>query len=198
MYRFLRPVLNKGGAGRSATRQETVDALNPLVERHAVLLVTYDAALRHLSDRRLAEELEPGMNRLRAELGKLRETVLSNGGTPPNTVGLQARVTADSDRGVLEAVESAERDYRQSLRDALTYPHHQIRTEAILNNNLTGSEERLGRLRPLVDRAPTRRRIATPAPEDEVTATPADLPHSVHQAGADEQPYTERREHDAR
>jgi hypothetical protein len=49
-----------------------------------------------------------------------------------------------------------------------------------------------------VDRAPTRRRIATPAPEDEVTATPADLPHTPHQAGADEQPYTKRREHDAR
>jgi hypothetical protein len=198
MYRLLRPVLNKGGAGRSASRQDTIDALLPLVERHAVLLVTYDAALRTLSDRRLAEELEPGMNRLRTELGKLRETVLSSGGTPPNTIGLEARVTADSDRGILEAIEAAERDYRQALRDVLGYPHHQIRTQAILNNNLTGSEERLGRLRPLVDRAPTRRRVATSVPVDEVTTTPADLPHPVHQAGPDEQPYTERREHDAR
>jgi|GEM_PF-1232595 len=198
MYRLLRPILNKGGAGRSASRQETMDALHPLVERHAALLVTYDVALRHLSDRRLAEELEGGMNRLRTELAKLRETLLSQGGTPPNTIGLEARVTADTDRGILEAVEAAERDYRQSLRDVLDYPHHQIRTQAIINNNITGSDERLGRLRPLVDRAPTRRRTAAPAPVDEVTATPTDLPHSTQGVGADEQPFTERRENDAR
>lgn len=194
MYPILRPILNRGGAGRSATREETVEALNPLVLQHARLLRAYNAVLAGLADRDAAARLETVMNRLRTELGKLRETVLANGGTPPSTVGLRAEIAGDSDRALLEALEQAERAYRQALRETLAYPHHQMRTIAILENNLTGSEERLGVLRPLVDRASSRRARPAPVPADEATGQPADLPHTALHAGPEEQPATQRRD----
>lgn len=197
MYNVLRPILNKGGAGRSSTRQETVDALIPLVAHHGDLLALYDRALRDLSDRRVATSVEAVMNRHRNELAKLKETVLASGGVPPTGVGLNRlpERLGDSDGEMLHALADAEREYRDALREVLDYPHHQIRTRAILNNNITGSTERLGALNPLIARAPRKATPPPPIPEDDVTGTPSDLPHTVQTADPMDQPMHQRKDH---
>lgn len=163
MYPILRPFLNKGGAGRSMTREESIDALEPVIHHHAGLLMAYEAALRDLSDRDLADALDGVMSRARTELAKLKESVFSLGGTPPNSTDLDpadVRLGRD-DAEVLHALHERERSYRDALRDAIGLPHHQLRTTAILENNLTGSEDRLGVLHPMVTRM--RRPSGTPA-----------------------------------
>ena len=173
MYPILRPFLNKGGAGRSMTREESIDALNPVVHRHAELLLAYGAAIRDLSDRGLAEALDGVMNRARTELAKLKESVFALGGTPPNSTDLDpaaVRLGRD-DAEILHALDDRERAYRDALSDTIGLPHHQIRTTAILENNLKGSEARIGVLHPMVTRM--RRPSSTPAMDrDERHATP--------------------------
>jgi hypothetical protein len=182
----------RGGAGRSMTREETVDALLPLVRRHHDLLHTYDAAIRHLNDRDLAARLNDGMNRARTELAKLKETVFSLAGTPPNGTDLDPDVRlGGSDSEIMHALDDAERAYRDALTDTLGLAHHQLRTTAILENNVTGSESRLGVLHPIVTRMrrPENRPSYTPPiPVREATETPVDLAHDEHHAGAMKQP----------
>lgn len=175
MYPIFRPLLNKGGAGRSLSRADTVEALNPLVDHHGRLLAAYDVAIRMLADREAARRVEATMSRSRTELAKLRETVLSNGGVPPTGIGLRDEpIDLGSDDGaVLRNLRQREDDYRAALREALAYPHHQIRTIAILENNVKGSDERLAILGELVERASSERQ-AGPGPVDEATTRPAD------------------------
>jgi hypothetical protein len=196
MYPIFRPLLNKGGAGRSLSRYDTAEALKPLLERHAALLVTYEAVLHRLSDRNAAAEIEKGMNRLRTELGKIRETILSNGGSLP-TMAPAAELGGQSDHDVLRALDEAERAYLDALRETLDYPHHQIRTIAILENNVVGSEERQRLIRPVLDDTPTDgHRGLAPVLSDEVTGLPADIEPTTHHEGPEEQPATQRREDD--
>lgn len=195
MYPILRPFLNKGGAGRSLSREDTVEALNPLVVHHAALIDAYDLALRTLADRDAAQEIERVMNRLRTELVKLKESVLASGGVPPNGVGRAAiDPLGNNDADVLRTLAERESAYRGALKDALGYPHHQIRTIAILQNNVTGSTERTAVLRPLADRAPRESRRSRTAPVDDVTATPTDLEHTPQSPAHGEQPAALRAE----
>jgi hypothetical protein len=195
MYPIFRPLLNKGGAGRSLSREDTIEKLNPLVDQHGRLILAYNTAIRTLGDRAIAQEVERVMNRLRTELSKLKETVLACGGIPPNGVGLrdEAEELGANDGAILHSLEQHEREYRKALREALDYPHHQIRTIAILENNVTGSDERIQALRPLVDKTPrsTRRQSV---PLDEETALPADLERTPQHDDSNEQPATLRRE----
>ncbi len=194
MYNVLKPILNRGGAGYSMTRAESAAALNPLVEQHSRLILAYDAALRHLAERDLAARLGEGMNRLRTELAKLKETVLSLAGTPPNGVRLDPEVhLGDTDAEIVHRLDDLERGYRDALTDALDLPHQQLRTTAILENNLKGSDARLGTLHPFATRM--RRPAAGPhaaaVPTDRATGTPADLAPDTQHAGVDEQPVIE-------
>ena len=154
MYPVIKPILNLGGAGRSMTREESIDALNPVILRHSQVLLAYDAAIRSLEDRSIADALGDVMNRARTELAKLKETVFSLGGTPPNGVDLDPASVrlGKSDAEILHALDDVERRYRDTLRDAIGMPHQQIRTTAILENNVKGSDIRLGILHPLVSR----------------------------------------------
>jgi len=196
MYPFLRPILNKGGAGRSLSRKDTIEALNPLIEHHGRLLATYNAAILNLGDRQLAQQVETLLNRHRTELAKLRETVLALGGIPPSGIGLRNEEIhlGTNDGEILYQLEQRERDYRSALKETLDYPHHQIRTNAILANNITGSDERIGSLRPLVDRTPRRDKAAQPAPVNEATDEPADIDHTTQTAAHGEQPAALRAE----
>ncbi len=193
MYPILKPFLNLGGAGHSMTREQSAEALNPLVTQHGRLILAYDAALRHLADRDLAARLNDGMNRLRTELAKLKETVFSLAGTPPNGTHLDPDVhLGDTDAEIVHRLDDAERAYRDALHDALDLPHQQLRTVAILENNVKGSDARIGVLHPFATRM--RRpddRPAVSVPEDRVTDVPADLAPDVQHAGADEQPVIE-------
>ena len=191
MYPLLQPIFNRGGAGRSMTREESVEAISPLVREHQQLLHAYDVAIRTLGDRDLAARLNDGMNRARTELAKLKETIFSLAGTPPNGVDLDPDVRlGTSDAAIVHALDDRERAYRDALQDTLKMPHQQLRSTAILENNLKGSNARIDVLYPVVTRmrkpenAPERR--PTPAVPVDNTATPVDIhPDEQH---AREQP----------
>ena len=191
MYPLLQPIFNKGGAGRSMTREESVEALSPLVREHQKLLLAYDTAIRTLRDRDLAAQINSGMNRARTELAKLRETIFSLGGDTSNGVDLDTDVRlGDSDAAIVHALDDRERAYRDELQRTLKLSHHQMRSIAILENTVKGSNARLDTLYPYVTRMrkperPAEERPPEPVPVDD-TATPIDLhPDEQH---AREQP----------
>jgi hypothetical protein len=191
MYPLLQPIFNRGGAGRSMTREESVEAISPLVREHQKLLHAYDAAIRTLGDRDLAARLNDGMNRARTELAKLRETIFSLGGDTSNGVDLDPDVhLGTSDAAIVHALDDRERAYRDALQRTLKMPHQQLRSTAILENNLKGSAARLDVLYPFVTRMrkPENAAEGRPAPAVPMdnTMTPVDLePDAQH---AREQP----------
>ncbi|MEL6612692.1 MAG: hypothetical protein AAFQ53_11405 [Bacteroidota bacterium] len=155
MYPFLRPFLNKGGAGPSLSRAESAERLLPLVERHLDLHNAYEVAIASLDDATLADTLRGLLKRGRVELAKLNETVYSLGGTPPHGVD---REMSDYDLGATDAhrvytLDAYERAYRDALTDEIG-TNHQLRTLAIIENNRRGSEERLTALRASTSRLP--------------------------------------------
>jgi hypothetical protein len=182
MHPLLQPVFNRGGIGRSMSREESAEVLNPLVRQHQQLLLAYDTAIRTLGDRDLADRLNVGMNRARTELAKLRESVYSLAGDPPNGVDLDPDVhIGDTDAEIIHALDERERAYRDALEKTLGMRDMQLRSIAILENNIKGSKARIDVLHPVVTRM--RRpesRPARPVPVDE-TATPVDVaPEEQH------------------
>ena len=156
MFRVLRPILNKGGAGRYATREESVVRLNPLVRRHHELLQGYEVALANLKDADVAPKIVALMPRARTESGKLSETVFSMGGTPPNGTDLEpAHVdNSSTDAELLHNVLNLERDYSEAVNDEIDAIHHHERTRAILKAVKVGSESRQETVRSITNRMP--------------------------------------------
>lgn len=154
MYPVLKPLLNKGGAGRSLSRGETIDVLIPLVEQHIDLLSQYNAVRRALRNTEIAERLNDLLPRFRNEVGKIRETILALGGVAPTGAGEPLLDLEGSDGNLLYGLDQKERALRDALKEAIDYPHHQFQTLAVLKNNLEGSESRISVLRPLADRNP--------------------------------------------
>lgn len=156
MFPALRPILNKGGAGRYATREETAERLIPLVRSHHELLLAYDNALANLDDGNALALLDALMPRARTESGKLSETVFSMGATPPNGTDLEPAGSGsrDTDAELLYHVLNLERDYCETLSGEIDAIHHQERTRAILKVVRDGSEARLEVVRSLTNRLP--------------------------------------------
>ncbi|MCH7976870.1 MAG: hypothetical protein IIC18_10030 [Bacteroidetes bacterium] len=156
MFPVLRPILNKGGAGRYATREETAERLNPLVRSHHELLLAYDNALANLDDGDARALLDALMPRARTESGKLSETVFSMGATPPNGTDLEPAGSGskETDAELLYRVLNLERDYCETLAGEIDAIHHQERTRAILKVVRDGSEARLEVVRSLTNRLP--------------------------------------------
>ena len=155
MFPALRPILNKGGAGRYVSRAHSVERLQPVAERHLDLMYEYEGILGGMPDGLPKEKLEAMMPYLRTEVAKMSETILSLGGTPPSGVRRRpggrggvadpeaGRSTADRTDALLEA----ERDFGGALRDEADAVHHQERTRAILNHNAEASDARIDLLR---------------------------------------------------
>lgn len=187
---MFRPILNRGGAGKSMSRPETVERFNPLVEQMIGLIMAYDDALGRLPDREAAAQINAFMNDARAQLGKLKETVLANGGVPPSGID---REPGQSDLGrtgddALHALDKLERDFRDTLvRELDDRLHHTERARSICENLLEGSSARLDALHPLASRA-RRSGPLHDVPRDLETHEPVDLQVPERHAGPDEQP----------
>ena len=150
MFPALRPILNKGGAGRYISRAESVERLLPISERHLDLLRTYDGVLAGMSDGPAKSRLEAMMPYLRTEVTKVSETILSLGGTPDSGADRRpAAPTSGTERERIDALLNAERDFGAALRDESEAVHHQERTRAILNHNAEASTSRMNLLRDL-------------------------------------------------
>jgi len=77
-------ILNRGWAGKTITRAETVERLNPILLQFLKLNHNYQYVIRSHSDSALTDALKRVQKTARADVGKLSETVLSCGGTPEN------------------------------------------------------------------------------------------------------------------
>ena len=149
MFPALRPILNKGGAGRYISREESVDRLRPISDRHLDLLQTYDRTLSSLPDGAIKEQIAAMMPYLRTETAKMSETILSLGGSTSTGAHRQplAPIEGRSDRERVEGLLNAERDFGKALREEVDVVHHQERTRAIVTHNAEASDSRINLLR---------------------------------------------------
>ena len=146
-------LLKKGWAGRTIGRQETVERLNPLVRQLTELLFAYRYVVDDLSERDHAGELEATLKKLRADIGKLSETILSNGGIAYTGADLDP---ADFNLGatddeMLFNLQDAEQAFLDRI-EAEKEVEHQMRTRAILDVVKQNSRDRLVLLRTLTSR----------------------------------------------
>ena len=149
MFQALRPILNKGGAGRYISRAESAERLVPVAARHLDLLDAY-AGARSVAGDAAAPRLDGLLSLLRTEIGKIYETLFSLGGNAPTGAGRTAVPPAgDTDVERVEALIDAERDFGAALSEESEAVHHQERTRAILMHNAARSGERLDALRAL-------------------------------------------------
>lgn len=136
--------LNKGGAGISISRQETIERLDSIIRRLSKLNLYHNAAISALGHEEIAAQLASFQRKARTDVGKLAETVLSCGGVPYNATELEPEnhVVEGSDSEILDSL----REKEQALQDAVkaeSKVRHQLRTQAILLNVETNGKERL-------------------------------------------------------
>lgn len=143
-------LLNKGWAGKTLSRQETVERINPLIRRHHELNRSYDFAIGHLDDRAASEQLNTFQKTARADVGKLSETVLSAGGVSYNGTDLEPEAfdLGSDDAAILRELARIESEFADMLNDELEL-EHQIRTRAILGAVLLNTRTRLDYVRGL-------------------------------------------------
>ena len=143
-------LLNRGWAGQTLSRSETVERLRPLVQQHIELNHHYNAAARHCDDARVVDVLERLLKTARTDVGKLSETVLSCGGTPPNGTELEPEDFAL--RGTLldlfETLHALETEFNDALAQDLDL-EHQMRTRGVLEAIKSNSQDRLNALKAL-------------------------------------------------
>ena len=133
-------LLNRGGAGKSLTRGQTVAEMSKLMIRHIELLRTYDTLIESIGDGSTADELKTIQKENRADIAKLAEIILSSGGVPPREGGLLA---GQEPQTLIRSVNDAERELRSDIEQQLEHKHH-MRTLAVMEMLLENTERRLG------------------------------------------------------
>jgi hypothetical protein len=128
-------ILKKGWAGRTISRAETVERLNPIIHFMSGVLLQYTSSLEFVDN--------PQIRTMRMDIGKLSETIASCGGVPARHSG-DGDSDGDSGSGdAPENIRSAELDLRELLLNERKI-EHQMRTRAILGVVLTNTEARIG------------------------------------------------------
>jgi hypothetical protein len=148
-------ILNRGWAGKTITRAETVERLNPLILQFLKLNHNYQYVIRSHSDTAATEALKRVQKTARADVGKLSETVLSCGGTPENGTDMEAKDfnLGDDELDMLYQLEDLETEFNETIERQLDEVEHQMRTRGILEAVKSNSSERLELLGDLIDRA---------------------------------------------
>ena len=138
-------LLGKGWMGRTISREETVEHLNPLVEAHIKLNHAYRAVSRVAEDPRVEEALESLLKTARADVGKLSETIFSAGGSAYNGTDLEPEdfdLGPDLDTSLPKLIEQEE-TFQGDVKTERNDVEHQMRTRAILELVRDNSQERL-------------------------------------------------------
>lgn len=142
--------LKKGWAGKTLSRHETVERLNPILRRHNSLVLAHGAATDLVSDDSAKRQHGRLLNTMRADSGKLSESILSCGGVPD--LGAGARSDGDSAAGSdgegLKRLIEAEQKFLDELGDELKV-NHQMRTRAVLGAVQKNTRERIDFLKSL-------------------------------------------------
>lgn len=138
-------LLNKGGAGVSMSRPQTVERLNPILRAYYPLFHAYDALIAQTSDAGVKGTLEGFQRTTRTDIGKVAETILSCGGVAYNGTDLDPAAVRFDDDAVTH-MRDQEEAFHKLVEDELK-ENHQIRTRAILNVVRENSKGRLEYLR---------------------------------------------------
>ncbi len=136
-------LLKKGWAGRTLSRTETVERLNPLIKQHMALNHAYNYVISACSEQAVTEALAAAQKVARVDVGKLMETVFSCGGVAYNGVDMEPEDFALSpdDTEMLFALRDQEIAFRDAIAEELTL-EHQMRTRAVLTRLQTNSHQR--------------------------------------------------------
>lgn len=134
--------LQKGWAGKTISRSETAERLDPIIRHHIRLNRLHDAAALDLSGD--ATSLADLQKNARALVGKLAETIYSCGGVAYQGTDLEPQDfrSTDSDETILRRLATMERDLQEAIQSEDSV-EHQIRTRAILGAVGEACEERL-------------------------------------------------------
>ncbi len=142
---MINPILNKGGFGKSYSREETVRRIRPLAELHHRLVYAYLYAIEHLSDREAAARLDALQPQNRTDGAKLMEVIYANGGyaSTGTELELEQMNLGPDDVTILRNLMELEQTFHEKVKQEYEDKTHQIRTLAILENVFRHSEERL-------------------------------------------------------
>ena len=144
-------LLGRGWAGKTITRSDTVDLLNPLIEQHIHINHHYEALLRSNPGDDIVALLNDLQKTARADVGKLSEVVLSAGGVAYNGTDLEPS-DFDTDAPVSEqlaTIRELEETFRDALAQQLDEIEHQMRTRAVLQVVKGNTDKRLSAIRRL-------------------------------------------------
>ncbi len=152
-------LLKKGWAGRTITREETVERLNPVIKQHMALNHAYNYVIGACSDTAVTEGLAAAQKVARVDVGKLMETVFSAGGVAYNGVEMEPEdyTLSPEDNEMLFALRDQEVAFSKYIAEELTVEHH-MRTRAVLTRLQTNSQKRFEFLK-----VNTKKRRKTPA-----------------------------------
>ena len=139
--------LQKGWAGRTIDRAETIDLINPMIQTMNELMHLYIAAGETTSKANVKEGIETSLRTLRMDIGKMCEIVFSCGGVANSGTDLETADFMLGD-GLSDAVAAKEHELRDAL-DAQEDIEHQMRTRAILMNVDTNQKARMNAVRGL-------------------------------------------------
>ena len=136
-------LLKKGWAGRTLSREETVERLNPLIKQHMALNHAYNYVANTCSEQDIVAALAVMQKTARVDVSKLMETVFSCGGVAYNGVDMEPDDFAlgPDDNEMLFALRDQEQAFRDAVAEELTL-EHQMRTRAVLTRLQTNSQQR--------------------------------------------------------
>jgi len=141
-------LLGRGWAGRTISREQTVERINPLIEQQIRLNHAYRAVVRSHSRPTVTEALEDVLKTARTDVAKLSEVVFSAGGSAYNGTDLEPEDfdLGDDDRTMLDTLRDREVDFQEAVAYERNEVEHQMRTRAILEVVKGNSDERLDRI----------------------------------------------------
>ncbi|MFB6247446.1 MAG: hypothetical protein ABEL97_02635 [Salinibacter sp.] len=148
-------LLGRGWAGKTISRAETVERLNPLLLQFLKLNHSYRSVIRSHPDAAVTDALERVQKTARADVGKLSESILSAGGTPENGTDLDPEdfSLGNDEMEMLHQLKALEAAFNDALTHERNEVEHQMRTRGILEALTSNSHERLDLLADLIDRA---------------------------------------------
>lgn len=140
-------ILQKGWAGRTIDRGETVDRFNPIIRVMNELMQFYLAAAEASGDNARRAAITASLRTLQMDIGKMCETVFSCGGVAYNGIDLNPE---DFRLGTaLSGKILAQEAKLESALEDETNIEHQMRSRAILGVVTENQKERLRSLRGL-------------------------------------------------
>jgi len=136
--------LQKGWAGKTITRLETIDRINPLIRQHIVLNRSYDDAEKNISNREFASKIVDLQKKARMNVGKLVEIVFSSGGVAYSGTDIEPSSVhvGEGDDRIVETLAGLEGELLDAVRAESKIEHH-MRTRAVLQTVERDAADRL-------------------------------------------------------